>query len=974
MSGRSTRGPRGRVRAIGHDRPRPARLLCLAATVAALLTVSLSGGHAWAGQYSLKQCEGAEHLVFGGTYATVGGSDRVDVVSGCVPSSPTKLGIYQDRSGMRMAHGVGGQFVWTMPPGERVVATRFDAKLKDANGIAADLVGSEIGAPMVELDAGAAHDGAQRTLRWSDPGRSLSSVHVRLRCESPGGCANQATSPKAFLEVFDVELTINDFRPPVVTPSGTGWERAGTGHWTRGVVSLRADARDDGSGIARAWAEVNGVAVTLGLNVCPFVRGEYAVSARPCSSPVERTGTFDSGGAPFVEGQNRIVICAADFAPSPGGANRSCSGARTLLVDSLPPAEPIDLKPVGGNGWKAENRFGFTWTNPPGQVSPISGGQYRIIDPATGSAVETGEVSEASSGELGPLTVPGPGEYLLELRLRDASGNLGSPTRTAIRFDDRPPGDVAPEPPAGWVSAEELPLRQVIERAAPGGPSGVRGYALAVSPSGPATPCPTGLCLGPELVLTDGPENRTGLIPELAEGSHWVSAVAASGAGVPSERPGSTMVKVDRTPPAARLDGVPDGWANRPVTVTASAIDAGSGMTPRPGEDDGEPVTVIEAEDHAPYAAPGSSASFTVSGEGANRIRYWARDLAGNANDGGMTAGGARRPAPGEAVVRIDTEPPRSTFERDRDPRDPELIRVRIEDDHSGVRSAKVSWRRAGTDGEFSPVPARQVDGRFEARIPSDDLEPGVYELRAEATDLAGNSGTGLLDEAGSPMLIRLPVKEQLTLRAGLGAKARPAIKVGFDGRPLLTGRLTGRGGAGVSGAALTVVESFAAGARPSSRAVRTVTDGTGRFALRLGKGPARRVAVRYQGTGTRSRAAGRPLKVDIRGRTTFRLRPGKLRNGGWVRMTGQVARRGALLPARGKLVALQYFDPARAQWRPVEVLRTNRRGRFRHRYRFRTIATAQRIIFRAVSLAEAGWPYLASTSRRRSVIVFPRR
>ncbi|HNH85512.1 MAG TPA: hypothetical protein PLE93_00290, partial [Solirubrobacterales bacterium] len=62
-----------------------------------------------------------------------------------------------------------------------------------------------------------------------------------------------------------------------------------------------------------------------------------------------------------------------------------------------------------------------------------------------------------------------------------------------------------------------------------------------------------------------------------------------------------------------------------------------------------------------------------------------------------------------------------------------------------------------------------------------------------------------------------------------------------------------------------------------------------------------------------------------------------------------------------------------RSKWRPVEVLRTNRRGLFRYRYRFRTITSAQRILFRASALPEAGWPYLPSTTKPKSVIVYPK-
>lgn len=89
--------------------------------------------------------------------------------------------------------------------------------------------------------------------------------------------------------------------------------------------------------------------------------------------------------------------------------------------------------------------------------------------------------------------------------------------------------------------------------------------------------------------------------------------------------------------------------------------------------------------------------------------------------------------------------------------------------------------------------------------------------------------------------------------------------------------------------------------------------------------------------------------------------------------MRGKVEGRGAIQPAGGKLVAIQYYDPGRSRWRPVEVIRAGPKGRFRYSYRFRTIAFAQRILFRATSLPEAGWPYRPSTSVPRSVIVYPK-
>jgi len=149
-------------------------------------------------------------------------------------------------------------------------------------------------------------------------------------------------------------------------------------------------------------------------------------------------------------------------------------------------------------------------------------------------------------------------------------------------------------------------------------------------------------------------------------------------------------------------------------------------------------------------------------------------------------------------------------------------------------------------------------------------------------------------------------------------------------------------------------------------------TDRAGRFRAKLRLGPSRRVKALFAGTRTARPAASRGLKVVARDRVRFRVSPGLLVNGGAATMAGRVTGRGASQPPGGKLVAIQYFDPSRDRWRPVEVIRADRHGRFRYRYRFRTIAYAQKILFRAVSLPEAGWPFETTASHRRPVIVYP--
>ena len=953
--------------------PRWTRLL---AVLLAFVAAGLQGpGAATAGEFPIRQCEGAAHKGFSGDYFQMNTLDRVHVVSGCVPGAPTKIGIYQDRSGLRFQAFGGGQFMWAPLPGLRIVGTTVSAKLRDANGIKASVTGPSAQWGDFDLYEGQPHDGQLRTARWSGETRRPDLVVMRLECRWANGCPNEADGPKAFAEIFDLEIRTRDVAAPQMTPSGTLWEGVDRGDWQRGSGSVAVEAYDPGAGVARAWLEVNGFEVGLGEIECSGDRGAYATDFRPCPSNVSRGRSISTAATPFKEGWNGLRLCVADFAIPEADANRTCTAGRLMAVDNTAPKAPDGLEVVGGGSWRAENGFEFRWQVPAGQVSPVIEAEYRLFRAATGEEVGTGSVTGPSPEFAGPIEVPSAGEYRFEWRLRDQAGNLGEAATVNVRFDDSPPGDVSPEPPAGWISDDELPLQQPIEKAAPGGPSGVGGYAIAVSPDRVIAPCAGPICLPEEMALASGPDGRLAVIDRLEEGSHWISAVAASGAMLSSRRPGSTVVRVDRTDPETRLTGLPAGWVNRPVTLTAKASDAMSGMTPDPGRDDGHPVTVIAADGHAPYESPGPVASFTVATEGSTAVEYWARDLAGNVNDGRPAPDGTRRRPPGMATVRIDRTPPVLSFDSERDPLNPEKVAVLVEDELSGLGRGRIEIRRIGSDGEFLPLSTTSEGNRLSASVPSDDLPAGTYELRAEATDRAGNDGSTVMTTDGSAMVLKLPLKRSvgigLRYRGRKSGVRRILTRQGKGGA--LVGRIRHSGGPGIAAARLTVEERFADGSRKRLRSSTVTVDGTGRFALRLRPGPNRRVRVLYAGTARDSRTTSRWLRFNSRDRVTLRLEPKVLRNGGRTVMRGRVAGKGAIQPAGGKLVAIQYYDPARSRWRPVEVIRADRKGRFRYSYRFRTIASAQRILFRAISLPEAGWPYRPSTSAARSVIVYPK-
>lgn len=943
------------------------------------LTVAvLLAGFAWllwpqqsvAGYYTVTQCEGAQHRDSSANYMSVNSlNPPVDVVAGCVPGGAGKLGLYQDRSDRRFSPGEGAQFIWLAPEQTRISMTSINAKLKDANGISAELIGFD-GTTIVDVDQGVPHDGQARTSNWMNHSLPQTMVVARLVCHTSGSCGNNGSSTKAFMELTDARFQVQDLSAPTVNVSGELWNWGIDWAYHRGTAGITLQASDLGSGVADAWLEVNGLKVSFPAPSCPGDQGSFSTRFTPCETSLGRSLAIDSARAPFQEGVNYLRVCASDYSDVPASANRTCSETRGVVIDNQAPLPPVGLHSLQGSDWQAENGFSLRWSIPAGQVSPVIGAIYQLVDLETGEPRAYGYVAETNLEGIGPIEVPGAGAYRMRVAFLDSAGNWGEAAETIVRFDNRPPGNVEPEPASGWLSKDELPLQQEVSRADAGGPSGISGYAIAVSEDTPVPPCRSGICEQPEITLAGGSESRRSSIGGLNEGDYWVTAAAVSGARKSSLEPGSTIVQVDKTPPESSISGIPATWVNHPVTVTVSATDQLSGMS-RVAGDDGVPATFIEADGYATYESPGHDATFSIATEGVTRVRYWAEDLAGNANDGRAAPDGEIHPRPSQASVRIDTAPPKAEFLRQSDPRDPELVVVRVSDLDSGVASVGVEMRQIGSGSEFTLLPTSGQEGQFTARIPSDELPAGSYELRARVVDRAGNEVLRDRTTTGEPMNLNLPLKQSSSLSA-VFRESRASIRTGYESREYVEGRLSVNEMA-MPNQLLTITETFDHGSRSAGRITEIHSDGDGRYRVRLGAGPGRKVQVSFGGSSQFTRAKSPALSLAVKGRVRLRLKPGVVVNGGVAKMRGSVGFRGALPPARGKLVAIQYFDPSRHKWRPVEVIRTTSKGTFKYRYRFRTITSPQKILFRAAALPEAGWPYLPAMSRPRPVIVYPK-
>ncbi|MGN6816352.1 MAG: carboxypeptidase-like regulatory domain-containing protein [Solirubrobacterales bacterium] len=619
-----------------------------------------------------------------------------------------------------------------------------------------------------------------------------------------------------------------------------------------------------------------------------------------------------------------------------------------------------DVSVQGGETtWHARPLFHLDWTQEPSAVASPGAVVYQLYDPQgrpIGGPVRETEAKR----ELYLSVLSAPGIYTAEAWLENADGEPGPAVTVSLRFDDAAPSPAAPQAPVGWVSGGKPVTVQIDHPSAPYPLSGIRGYALAVDRGDLVPPCAEiSWCDPEETDLPGGIEDDSLSLGVLPEGLNAVRVVAVSGSGIPSPIE-SAEVWVDATPPLTTLEDPPTGWSNKALLVTAVATDALSGMDPSQG---GSPFTAI-AVDGDLIAHAGDHASAWVRGSGIHRLSFYGRDVAGNVGDGQAGA-----PAPEQATVKIDEEPPAVAFAARQNPAEPERIEATVTDPLSGPsgQHGSIAVRPLGSGTRFEELPTEVASGRLVAHWDSDSYPPGNYEFRAVGYDLAGNEAAGTLRGDGAKMVLPSPLKTPVAISAGFGAKPhgwRAAKQIRCGRGVAYRGQLRTVAGTPVNGAEVTVTETFAAGSAPTSRATVVRTQADGSFSLRLPPGPSRQVSAGFAGSRTLTRIAGAGARLAVRGAARLRVSTALARIGGApVVFSGRVAHLGAKT-AKGRSVELQFRYPG-AGWSEFRTVTTGADGRFRYAYRFSDDdSRGVHFQFRAVVPAQEGWPYATGASR----------
>ncbi len=632
---------------------------------------------------------------------------------------------------------------------------------------------------------------------------------------------------------------------------------------------------------------------------------------------------------------------------------------------SANPPRPTNLRVVGVSTWSADHRFELKWTNPPGGSSAPVATHYRLRDPQ-GDELEEKRLTWLSDG-IAALAVPKvPGAYSAEVWLEDAAGNEGPAANAALRFDDVRPAAISPQPLSGWIGRAAFPLG--VRLSHPPGPppiSGIRGYAVSIAAAPFAAPClAPDRCTESETTLRGGSEDDELEIDALPEGPSYLHAVAVSGSGMKSATSGRAVLRVDTTDPVTQLGGAPAGWTNRSAWLVARATDGGSGMESGGGGQ--PPFTAIRIDEGPPTIGLGGLATANVIGEGVHRVAFYARDAAGNVDNGSSSNGLVNR-EPKTATVRIDRTPPSVAFTNSQDPSDPDLLRVRVRDPLAGADPLRgqIGVRRAGSGDRFQPlalVPG--VDDELRARWDSDAYPPGSYEFRAIGFDAAGNATLTTRRRNGEAMVLSNPLKATTGLRAAFPRKGLQRT-VPYGRRVLLAGSLSGGRSTPLRGKEVRIVERFAPGARPAVRVSTAVTGPGGAFSIRTAPGPSRTIAIAFDGSPTLGRSTSPTLELRVRGRVQLRASAAVAKVGGPpLVFHGRLTAPSGTIPAAGRTVELQFRLPG-LPWAEFRTVQTDGHGRFRYAYRFSDDdSRGARFQFRAVAPAQEDWPYEPAGSR----------
>jgi Bacterial Ig-like domain len=547
-------------------------------------------------------------------------------------------------------------------------------------------------------------------------------------------------------------------------------------------------------------------------------------------------------------------------------------------------------------------------------------------------------------------------------------------TAEATVVDETAPS-VSVSPGGPFVAGEWISGSQILgyEASDNTGVKDVHGFDGGISAGDSSRPCD----YTQRIPCPSGPGQLEVDTTKLPEGTQQLHLTATDAAGNQAESSPVT-VRIDNTAPGAIPVVVEGGeaWRNR---------DSFALTWQNPAEADRAPITsahwrICRAGTQECQAGTATGASIAsvrglvVPGPGEWEAQVWRQDAAGNTQPQNASV---------PVRLRFDPEPPELGFEPT-SAQDPDRVAVQVADEVSGVAGGEVELSRVGS-GVWQPLPTALEGGELVSRIDDASLPPGEYQLRATATDKAGNDAATESRVDGRPMKVTLPLRVPTSLGAALlDRKVRrkvlhrhghrrvvrhvtteevPRATVEVGGEARFSGRLLDRAGNPLAGAAVAVYQQVPEEAEAQVATVTTGSDGA--FTYEVPAESSRRLRFVYGGSATTLPSEG-SAELLVHGASTLKIDHDHVLNGQSVTFSGEVE--GRPLPETGKLIELQYR--ASDEWATFRTIRSDAKGRWSIEYPFKRTCGTEEYRFRARLPGEAGFPLLPGHSHVVTVTV----
>jgi hypothetical protein len=296
----------------------------VAAAVALAAAIAAAGApRAEAGTYAVKFCaEGVTANEDKGPFERSGNETVYALTNNCGGFNGLRV---SHNAGNQGTQDVEGRWLAQRPEGITIAQIAYKASgAEKSGGYTAQVIGDKDADTQLDILNG----GSQLSGDFADftATGDVRRFGVRLICQTDGGaCTTNPSGPEAKLK--NVTYTVQDPAPPAINLTGGTLFEAPV---QTGSQTISFEASDAGSGVHQIVAIVNGEVTATSRGSCSLGAG-FGLAFKPCTPTLAGAVTVDTAKAPFWNGENKVQICADDYATA-GAPSRTCSPAQTVRV------------------------------------------------------------------------------------------------------------------------------------------------------------------------------------------------------------------------------------------------------------------------------------------------------------------------------------------------------------------------------------------------------------------------------------------------------------------------------------------------------------------------------------------------------------------------------------------------------------------------------------------------------------------